>query len=149
MGGLGSPPIMKRRLGRMPSRALGFAAAHPTCSAPKLGHTAFQQAEKALKAAFSHLRAEEPPWNHQLAKIAERVAERGEGLPDAVASAVTRLEPFLEQARYPSGDVRDPIPADLVGEREAKAAIERAEEVLAWVSELLRRPPQRAQRERS
>ncbi|MCL5961757.1 MAG: HEPN domain-containing protein [Chloroflexi bacterium] len=110
---------------------------------------AHQAAEKSLKAAYWHLRAEEPPWNHNLTKIAERVAEVAGGLPDAVAHAVTRLEPLFEQTRYPSGDVQEPIPAELVGEREARSAIKKAEEVLIWVRELLQLPPQRARSRKS
>lgn len=108
---------------------------------------AHQATEKALKAAHWHLRGEEPPWNHRLPEIAERVAECTGPLPTAVDDALDRLEPLFEQTRYPSGDITEPIPAELVGEPEAAAAIQNAEKVIEWVRKLLQRPPRKAQSE--
>lgn len=109
---------------------------------------AHQAAEKALKAAHWHLRAEEPPWEHRLADVAGRISERVRELPNAVESAIGQLEPMFEQSRDPSGRVDDPIPARLVQEGDARMAIGAAEEVMAWVRDLLQRPPGRAQRQR-
>jgi len=56
---------------------------------------AHQAAEKALKAAFWYLRAEEPPWNHDIVRCAALVAERARGLPDTVEAAVEQMQPLF------------------------------------------------------
>lgn len=109
---------------------------------------AHQEAEKALKAAHWHLRAEEPAWGHRLADVADRMSERVGELPGAIDRAIGQLEPMYEQTRYPSGRVDEPIPAQLVQESDARVAIGAAEEVMAWAKDLLQRPPGRAQRRR-
>lgn len=102
---------------------------------------AHQAAEKALKAAHWHLRAEEPPWKHDLLACAARVGEYAGGVPPEVRAAVARLQPVFEVSRYPSGDAGEPIPADLISESDARQALKLAEEVRAWVRTQLQRPP--------
>jgi HEPN domain-containing protein len=109
---------------------------------------AHQAAEKALKAAHWHLRAEEPPWHHDLAKCTERVVERASAIPPEVDAAISRLEPMFERSRYPSADTSQPIPADLIGEAEARDAIVSAQEVMTWVQMLLQQPPSRPARKK-
>ncbi len=106
---------------------------------------AHQAAEKALKAACWHVTGEEPPWNHRLGDVAERICRRSGPVPAGIDEALVRLDPLFQLSRYPSGDVEMPIPAELFGEPEALRAIEKAEEILRWVDELLRRPPERKQ----
>jgi HEPN domain-containing protein len=106
-------------------------------------YLAHQATEKALKAAHWHLRAEEAPWTHDVADVAERLADQPSDIPAAARRALSVLEPVYEQTRYPSGNVTDPLPADLFGETEARAAIAAAEEVMAWAQMLLARPPGR------
>ena len=110
---------------------------------------AHQAAEKALKAAFWHLRGEEPPWNHDLVKCASQVAQRTGGLPPTVEAAVEQLQPVFDESRYPSGNLSDPIPADLIGEEDAWVAVRMAEEVLDWVQGLLQQPPGKTRRKTS
>jgi HEPN domain-containing protein len=109
-------------------------------------YLAHQAAEKALKAAHWHLRAEEPAWGHRLNAVAARVAERAGGLPALVTLQLGVLEPIFELTRYPSERVEEPIPAQLITEADAREALNAAEEVMAWVRELLRQPHGRAQR---
>ncbi len=105
---------------------------------------AHQAAEKALKAAHWHLRAEEPPWKHDLLACAARVGEYAGGVPPDVLAARARLQPVFEESRYPSGDVAEPIPADPITELDAQEVSRGnglAEEVRAWAQTLLQRPP--------
>ncbi len=111
-------------------------------------HFSHEAAEKALKAACWHLRAEEPPWSHDLAALAELAGEKPELIPVAVQTATDLLDAMFERVRYPSGDMSVPIPADLIGEADGLAALAASEEVLTWVDQLLRQPPGRARRER-
>jgi HEPN domain-containing protein len=104
---------------------------------------AHQAAEKALKAAHWHLRAEEPPWRHDLDVTLRRLAERAVVVPSDVIAAIDGLRPIFEESRYPSGDVSDPIPADLITEGTARRSVELAEEVMTWVRDLLQQPPGR------
>lgn len=102
---------------------------------------AHQAAEKALKAAHWHLRAEEPPWRHDLLVCTALVGKYADGVPPNVLAAVAELQPVFDASRYPSGDVAEPIPADLITEPDAQRAVSLAEEVRAWVQTLLQRPP--------
>ncbi|MBI2864941.1 MAG: HEPN domain-containing protein [Chloroflexi bacterium] len=110
---------------------------------------AHQAAEKALKAACWHLRGEEPPWKHDLVKCANLVSERAGDYPPDVQVAVEQLQPMFMESRYPSGDENAPIPAELISEGAARAAVNMAEEVMAWVQRLLQQPPGRSQRKTS
>lgn len=107
---------------------------------------AHQAAEKALKAAHWHLRAEEPEWGHRLIGVAARVAEEAGGLPPGMEAALGMLAPVFEWTRYPSAQLDQPIPALLVQPGDAQAAIQAALEVMAWARELLRRKPGRPRR---
>ena len=100
---------------------------------------ASQAAEKSLKAAHWHLRAEEPPWTHDLGDLAERVTESTEDIPAAVLAAVSQLGPMFDRSRYPSGNAEEPIPPDLITEEDARLAIYAAEDVVKWVRTLLLR----------
>jgi HEPN domain-containing protein len=104
---------------------------------------AHQAAEKALKAACWYLRGEEPPWRHDLVRCADLIAERMGAVPGNVQAAVEQLQPMFDESRYPSGNVSEPIPAELIDQRDADLAIKLAEEVMAWVRTLLQRPPGR------
>jgi HEPN domain-containing protein len=99
---------------------------------------AHQAAEKALKACLWHLNAAEPPWRHDLERLAELVAQAAGELPASVDVAIAYLEPIFAETRYPSGDTRAPIPADAVGPAEAFDAVRSAQEVHEWVRGLLR-----------
>ena len=94
---------------------------------------AHQAADKALKAAYWHVRGEEAPWSHDLNAAAERVAERVGVLPGPVDAALQRLDPLFEWIRYPSGNLDEPIPVDLINETVAWRSLTDAEEVLAWI----------------
>lgn len=59
---------------------------------------AHQATKKALKAACWHVRAEEPPWRHELLGTARLVAERTGDLPAQVAAAIAFLDPLLPPA---------------------------------------------------
>jgi len=107
-------------------------------------YLAHQATEKALKAAHWHQRGEEAPWTHDLSVVAERLTEQPGDIPAGVRVALAQLDPVYERSRYPTGNVNDPIPADLFGEQEGRLAIGSAEEVMAWVQTLLQRPPGRA-----
>ncbi len=80
---------------------------------------------------------EEPAWTHDIRGFAARIVERPEQVPAEVRAAVALLETIFGQARYPSGRADEPIPADLVGEDDARLAISSAEEVMAWVQRML------------
>lgn len=101
---------------------------------------AHQAAEKALKAAYWHIRGEEPPWNHDLVKCSNRVAESAGGIPAAVEAAIEELQPIFEQSRYPSGNINEPIPAEMVSEEDARRSLRLAKEVMSWVEPLLQQP---------
>lgn len=103
-----------------------------------------QAAEKALKAAHWHLLGKEPPWSHDLASLAEQFTAQVEQIPRGVHAAIALLDPLFERTRYPSGRAEEPIPADLVGEEDARTAIQSAEEVMAWVRTLLQDQPGKA-----
>jgi HEPN domain-containing protein len=107
---------------------------------------AHQAAEKALKAACWHLRAEEPPHVHDLAVLEELLVDEVEAIPEAVRSGSERLDPLYGVSRYPSSRVADPRPSEAITEQQARAAIEAAEQVMTWVEELLRRAPGRPRR---
>jgi len=104
---------------------------------------AHQAAEKSLKAAGWHLRGEEPPWKHGLDHAAQLLVDDPRAIPATVSAAISVLNPIVEQTRYPSGNVADPIPSDLVPEHVAQAAIEAAQEVMAWARLLLQEKPGR------
>lgn len=97
---------------------------------------AHQSAEKALKAAHWHVRGEEAPCRHDIGVVAERVAERVGILPLSVDLAIERLDPLFERSRYPSGNLQEPIPSELIDDKVARAAIADAEEVMRWVTTL-------------
>ena len=99
-----------------------------------------QAAEKGLKAAYWHLLAEEPGWNHQLDRLATALGEVAGGIPDYVSEAITGLLAVFETTRYPSPDVNEPIPADLIAEGDAKISVAHAEKVMIWVESLLKLP---------
>lgn len=101
----------------------------------------YQAAEKSLKAARWHLRAEEPSWTHNLRELAEQLVAQVDEIPVTVRTAIDILLPMFEHSRYPSGRVEEPVPADLIGEGEARQAIQAAEEVMSWMHTLLLRPP--------
>ena len=98
---------------------------------------AHQAAEKALKGAYWCLRGEELPWKHDLVRCTDLLSERIGAPPSGVQEAVERLQPVYDESRYPSGNVNEPIPADLIGREDAEAAVRLAEEVIAWVRVLL------------
>ncbi len=110
---------------------------------------AHQAAEKSLKAAHWHLLAEEPAWKHRLGSIADKLADEAGEFPAEVRSSVAQLMPLFEISRYPSGNLEEPIPADLIGEEDATAAITSAEVVMTWVQTLLQRPAGKAKRKTS
>jgi HEPN domain-containing protein len=97
---------------------------------------AHQAAEKALKAAVWFVSGTEPPWKHPLRQLAELAVPDPSHIPAAVGAAIAVLNPIFEQTRYPSGDVTDPIPADLIDDTIAQDAIAAAEEVMAWVRQI-------------
>lgn len=101
---------------------------------------AHQAAEKALKAAVWSISGKEPPWKHPLRLLAELLVSDPSQIPPAIATAIAALNPIFELSRYPSGDVSDPIPADMITDSIALDAIAAAEEVMAWVSRLIARP---------
>jgi HEPN domain-containing protein len=108
-----------------------------------------QATEKALKAAHWHLLAEEPSWTHELESLSAKLAEGIGEVPVDVFTAIGQLAAGIEQARYPSGHVDDPIPADLVSETDAVSTIERAEQVVTWAESLLRRPSGKPRQQRN
>jgi HEPN domain-containing protein len=113
---------------------------HSSYLAANLAH---QAAEKALKAAVWSLVGQEPPWKHSLRQLAELAVTDPSHIPAAVAAAIAVLNPIFEDTRYPSGDVADPIPADLISEATAQDAIGAAEEVMLWIHRLTGRPQSR------
>lgn len=112
-------------------------------------YLAHQAAEKALKAAVWHLWAEEPPWTHDLRACAARAADIAGSLPEALEQAIVVLNPLYTESRYPSGDVDEPVPVDLIGLEVARRGILAAREVLTWVEQLLQRPVRPRRRSRS
>lgn len=99
-----------------------------------------QAAEKGLKAAYWHLVAEEPTWTHQLDSLTAALADAAGGVPEDLLADLSRLTSSLERSRYPSGNLDEPIPADLIDEKDARSAVGGAERVMAWVESLLRQP---------
>ncbi|MBI2941590.1 MAG: HEPN domain-containing protein [Chloroflexi bacterium] len=93
-----------------------------------------------MKAAHWHVHRAEPGWTHDLRACAERIIERAADVPAGVSAAIALLEPIFERTRYPSARASEPIPAELIGEEDAQAAIRSAEEVIAWVRTLLPGP---------
>jgi len=107
---------------------------------------AHEAAEKALKGACWHVRAEEPPYTHDLGLLIELLMERLKGVPDSVITATDRLDALFNVIRYPSGRSNEPIPGELVSEEHARSAVGSAEGVMTWVQELLQQPPGRPRR---
>jgi HEPN domain-containing protein len=107
---------------------------------------AHQSAEKALKAAHWHLRAEEPPWIHNLRQCAELVSEAAGGIPIGIQDGIDAVQPTYDQSRYPDGEADGPLPFNLVRESDASQGLRLAEEVSTWVEQLLQRPPGRPRR---
>lgn len=97
---------------------------------------AHQAAEKALKGGCWRVCGEEPPWKHSLRQLAELLVDDPSQIPDRVAAAIASLNPIFEQTRYPSANVGDPIPADLVDAAVAQDALGAADEVMRWVRQL-------------
>ena len=108
-----------------------------------------QAEEEGLKAAHWHLLAEEPPWTHQMDRVAASVAEKSGGMHPGILLAISELMSGLERSRYPSGNVDEPIPVELVDETNAKAAVGHAEAVMAWVDSLRQQPMGKPKRRRS
>ena len=99
-----------------------------------------QTAEKGLKAAHWHLLAKEPKLTHQVERIVSDLAGAAGGVPQEIEVALGQLSAVLERSRYPSADVEEPIPADLVDQSDAEVAVADAERILAWVTSLLQMP---------
>jgi len=93
---------------------------------------AHQATEKALKGACWRVRGEQPPWKHSLRQLAELLVDDPKQLPESLVAAIAILNPILEQTRYPSGNVADPIPSDWVDETSARDALAAANEVILW-----------------
>lgn len=110
---------------------------------------AHQAAEKSLKAACWHLRGAEPPWRHGLDHVAQLLVNDAGDIPGKVSAAISVLNPIIEQTRYPSGNVADPIPSDLIPEHVAQAAIKATEEIMAWAKLLLQEKPNSLRRKAS
>lgn len=114
---------------------------------------AHEAAEKALKGAYWHLLAGEPPWTHQLAGVAASLATAAGGaggtVPEEITVAMGILMASWEESRYPSGNVDDPIPADMVDTTEATEAVEHAEKVIAWAGTFLQLPTGKPRRKKS
>jgi HEPN domain-containing protein len=101
---------------------------------------AFGAAEKALKAAHYHVRAEEPAHTHDLRAIFARVVDRAGPAPD-VAGSVALLDPMLSRVRYPVNALASPEPANTITADDARAAVAACQDVMAWVRGLLQQPP--------
>ena len=136
----------KQRVARMGDRvflqamydldnARALIGPHKSYLAANLAH---QAAEKALKAAVWSAGGHEPPWKHSLRQLAELAVSEPSQIPAAVTGAIATLNPIYEKTRYPSGDVTDPIPADLINDTVAQDAIGAAEEIMSWVRGLTR-----------
>lgn len=99
-------------------------------------YLAHQATEKALKGACWVVRREEPPWKHSLRQLAELLVDDPSQLPEGVTAGIAIRNPILEQTRYPSGNIADPIPSDLFDEVSARDALAAADEVILWVRQL-------------
>ena len=92
-----------------------------------------QAVEALLKACHYHLAEKEPPRQHGLRALARAVF--GE-VPSTIADAVSNLDPYYTQTRYPNavGDA----PSEYYTKRDAERALTDGEEVVAWLKERIR-----------
>ncbi|MBI4319976.1 MAG: HEPN domain-containing protein [Chloroflexi bacterium] len=124
--GIRRTSVMAQRFWQQAERDIGVAR---TLLAPGSYYAdanfAHQAAEKALKAAYWEVRREEPPWNHDLVKCANQVAERVGGLPPNLVAGAKYLQPMFQTSRYPTTNIEDPIPADVVLEDDARTCVRR------------------------
>lgn len=72
-------------------------------------------------------------------QLAELVVADPSHIPTTVEEAIAVLNPIFERTHHPSGDSTDLIPADLIDGSTAPDAIEAAEEVMAWLCQLMGR----------
>ena len=92
-----------------------------------------QAVEAFLKACHYHLAEEEPPRQHGLLALARPVF--GE-VPSEVADALSALDPYYTQTRYPNAVGESP--PEYYGRRDAERALANAEEAVAWLKERIR-----------
>lgn len=86
---------------------------------------AFQCAEKALKAAYVHVKNELPPKTHELMALAKAVGA------DETIEAARELNPHFVQSRYP--DAANGVPFETYSRHIARRCVARAEKVFEWV----------------
>lgn len=90
-----------------------------------------QAAEKALKAAYMHLKEEPPPRTHNLLELLEDLNVSREDLVDAAMD----LTPEYTITRYP--DAAGGVPASLYNSRIAREHLEKAKLIVSFCKTLL------------
>jgi HEPN domain-containing protein len=113
--------------------------------APRTYYAATQQAhqaaEKGLKSLHWHLVGKEAPWIHDLVRLADLLTAYAGTIPEEIRVALEQLQPLFGESRYPDADELEPIPAEAIGEEDARASVASAEKVMAWLDVQLRQPP--------
>ena len=106
-------------------------------------NAAFDAADKAIKAAYLHVRAESPFWGHDLRAYLDGIEERiaPEAIPNAVRTSVADLVALHGTTRYPTDRLDVPIPAELITRVDAERATLGAEAIVTWSRTQLQRPP--------
>lgn len=90
-----------------------------------------QSVEKLLKAAWIERKRARPPATHYLKELGD-----GLGAPPGILTKLLYLNPDYTVARYP--DAANGIPYELYDEPTARAKIDAAAEVAAWIESLIR-----------
>jgi HEPN domain-containing protein len=92
---------------------------------------AHQAVEKLLKGAWIEVKRARPPASHYLKELGE-----GLGIPGTLVPKLLYLNPDYTVARYP--DAANGVPYELYDEPTARAKVEAAREIAAWIEDLIR-----------
>jgi len=94
-----------------------------------------QASEKAVKAVYLSRKAE--GWGHRAGMLLQELAGIGVTAPTSLVDDAKLLDQYYVPARYPNGFASG-APKDFFTEEQARDAVRRAENIIAWCSGLCR-----------
>lgn len=94
-----------------------------------VGFMAHQSVEKALKAIHWHLRKTDPPYTHDLRKLA-RSSEIEQDLPERFSDILDELQPLNIETRYPK-DKEQLL--QVLTKSYSQSLISRTKEPIGWI----------------
>lgn len=91
-----------------------------------------QSVEKGLKALYIHQKKQLPDKTHNLLSLARAVT-----VPKEMFGSLRALNPDFVTTRYP--DAANGIPADIFDKEIAQDHLKKAEEMVDWIREMLKK----------